>query len=304
MVLQYLDMETPQASSGKELTIGGNGLETLRTIDFRKNPMKTAYTKKDLVVVLICVLFLLMNLGAIGESGRRRSKETVCLSNLNQWGHIFSMYTNDNNGYFPRRTAASGRWIDVLANYYIDNEKVCVCPEAKKIANPDMIFGADWWGSTFVSWGKVPSWDSSGGRTAGVYGSYGINGYVYVPGSDPMYKPAGRFWETPAVAGASSIPLLLDCYFWCGWPNDNDTPPYYDGWQNRSDSNAVNRYCLNRHDGGINAVFLDFSVRKVGLKELWTLKWHQSFNTEGPWTIAGGVWQSDWPAWMENFKEY
>ncbi len=34
---------------------------------------------------------------------------------------------------------------------------------------------------------------------------------------------------------------------------------------------------------------MDWSVRKVGLKELYTLKWHKSFNTRGPWTQAGGV---------------
>jgi hypothetical protein len=51
-------------------------------------------------------------------------------------------------------------------------------------------------------------------------------------------------------------------------------------------------------------LFMDWSVRKVGLKELWTLKWHTLFDTEGPWTIAGGVWQSDWPEWMRNFKDF
>jgi len=266
--------------------------------------MKTAFTKKDLVVVLICALFLLMNLGAIGDSGRRRAKEMVCLSNLHQWGRIFSIYTNDNNGYFPRRTNFYGRWINVLINYYASTEKVCLCPQAKKIANTDMITGINWWGSTFVSWGKVPSW-SAEHLTGGIYGSYGINGYVYVPGNDPLYgKPASRFWRMPAVKGANNIPLFLDCYYWCGWPHETDIPPLYENWQDRSDANTMNRFCLNRHSGGINAVFLDLSTRKVGLKELWTLKWHRTFNTEGPWTLAGGVWPSDWPEWMRNFRDY
>jgi len=62
--------------------------------------------------------------------------------------------------------------------------------------------------------------------------------------------------------------------------------------------------CINRHDGGINAAFLDGSVRKVGLKELWTLKWKRQFNTAGPWTKAGGVQPEDWPQWMRGFKDY
>jgi len=45
-------------------------------------------------------------------------------------------------------------------------------------------------------------------------------------------------------------------------------------------------------------------VRKVGLKELWTLKWSKYFDTSGPWTKAGGVAPEDWPAWMRGFKDY
>jgi prepilin-type processing-associated H-X9-DG protein len=66
----------------------------------------------------------------------------------------------------------------------------------------------------------------------------------------------------------------------------------------------MRRVCFNRHDGFVNALFLDFSARKVGLKELWTLKWHRSYDTAGPWTLAGGVLPSDWPAWMRSFKDY
>jgi prepilin-type processing-associated H-X9-DG protein len=61
---------------------------------------------------------------------------------------------------------------------------------------------------------------------------------------------------------------------------------------------------MNRHDGGINALFLDWSVRKVGLKELWNLKWRKDWDTAGPWTKAGGVTPEAWPEWMRRFKDY
>jgi hypothetical protein len=64
------------------------------------------------------------------------------------------------------------------------------------------------------------------------------------------------------------------------------------------------RFCLNRHDGFVNGLFLDFSTRKIGLKELWTFKWHRQFDPQGPWTTAGGCQPSDWPAWMRRFKDY
>jgi hypothetical protein len=49
---------------------------------------------------------------------------------------------------------------------------------------------------------------------------------------------------------------------------------------------------------------LDWSVRKVGLKELWKFRWHRKYNINGPWTAGGGGRPSDWPEWMRNFKEY
>ncbi len=49
---------------------------------------------------------------------------------------------------------------------------------------------------------------------------------------------------------------------------------------------------------------MDFSVRKVGLKELWTLKWRREYNTCNEWTLCGGVEPNDWPEWMRGFKDY
>jgi hypothetical protein len=61
---------------------------------------------------------------------------------------------------------------------------------------------------------------------------------------------------------------------------------------------------MNRHIGHINGLFIDWSNRKIGLKELWTLKWHRQFDTAGLWTIAGNVQSGDWPQWMRSFKDY
>ena len=66
----------------------------------------------------------------------------------------------------------------------------------------------------------------------------------------------------------------------------------------------MGRFCIDRHDGFVNGTFLDSSTRKIGVKELWKLKWNRNFNTAGDWTTAGGVLPSDWPDWMRNFKDY
>jgi len=62
--------------------------------------------------------------------------------------------------------------------------------------------------------------------------------------------------------------------------------------------------CMNRHDGFVCGIFMDWSVRKVGVKELWSLKWHRQYDTCGVWTKAGGVQPDYWPAWMRRFKDY
>jgi hypothetical protein len=37
-------------------------------------------------------------------------------------------------------------------------------------------------------------------------------------------------------------------------------------------------FCIDRHGAGtINGAFFDSSVRKIGLKELWKLRWHRDW---------------------------
>jgi len=273
---------------------------------------RNGFTLIELLVVVAIIALLLAILMPALQRVRKQARGVICQANLRQWGTICKLYTDDNDGRFPERKSGSnayGRWMDSMREYYITTEDVRCCPVAHKIANPDMIQGKDWWGSRDLAWGKVPVWDAGGQRTIGYYGSYGINGFVYVPIGDAVYgKPAHRFWRTTNVKGGSKIPMFQDCYFWCGWPDHDDTPPLYDDHQKRPDADAMNRFCLNRHNGTINAVFVDYHAQPVGLKQLWTLKWSNDFNPVNPWTKAGGVRPEDWAnwgdGWMAKFKDY
>jgi prepilin-type processing-associated H-X9-DG protein len=98
--------------------------------------------------------------------------------------------------------------------------------------------------------------------------------------------------------GQSNVPLLLDasmptCSLW----SEKEPPPA----QDRPEFSG--QVCINRHNGTINVLFLDSSVRRLGLKGLWTLKWRRDFNTSGPWTKASGVKPEDWPKWMQGFPD-
>jgi hypothetical protein len=60
----------------------------------------------------------------------------------------------------------------------------------------------------------------------------------------------------------------------------------------------MNRFCINRHHQGINGIFLDYSARKIWLKQLWRVKWAKNFSITAPLPD----WQTVAP-WMAGFKD-
>lgn len=59
---------------------------------------KTTLTKTDIVIIPVCLIFLVINVGAISNSGRRRAKRAVCLTNLRQLTLAWTQFANDNDG--------------------------------------------------------------------------------------------------------------------------------------------------------------------------------------------------------------
>ncbi len=262
----------------------------------------SAFTLIELLVVIAIIALLLAILMPALNRVRKQARNVSCMSNLKQWGLIFKMYTDDNDHQFygAWSTGQQGHvWIGALRPYYKD-KNINFCPSATK---PNMDNGQR--GAAFEAYGVFPANDSRVGY-AGLAGSYGINDYV----GNPAYarNPGGvigdhsRYWVAPDVAGANSIPMFLDSTWLGGMPHHNNTPPTNDN--GTGGSGMMQRYCIDRHDGWNNSVMVDFTVRKVGLKELWTLKWHRQFDTAGPWTLAGGAMPDKWPEWMRNHKAY
>ena len=279
--------------------------------------MKTGFTKRDLLVTLACIVFLLISIAAVGPRGRRHAKEMLCLSNLCKWGAVFEAFAADNDGYFMKGWADwpglthRDMWPEALRPYYGNNHNLRCCPEA---IVPGTEIGGDQWGGygTFSAWGVFDGECGNASSawatvTACDYGSYGMNGWAYnaVRYSPPWGRPSRAWWRGPNATGADNIPLFLDCQWLEGWPEEYSDPPAYDGipW-GVAYPESMPCYCINRHRGCVNSAFLDFSARKVGLKELWTLKWHRDYDVNGPWTVAGGVQPGDWPEWMQEFEDY
>jgi prepilin-type processing-associated H-X9-DG protein len=269
--------------------------------------------RSDMVIVLVCMALVLMTLGSVGQTGRGRAKEVVCQANLHRWHGIFLDYIEDNDGSFFTGVTSSGYWWPIqLPQGYQDwkRNRAWLCPMAttpmmdeKGVYLPRS--------NVFSAWGvySTPTEMHYNGRTYamnpnGLAGSYSLNGYtlkitgVYEPGIS-----AKQGWQDLTdVPEPDRVPLFMDALRFDLWPLHGDAPAAVEdaAW---SSSNMA-RCCINRHDGAVNSLFVDGSVRKVGLKELWTLKWHRSFITAGPWTKAGGVQAENWPEWMRPFKDY
>jgi prepilin-type N-terminal cleavage/methylation domain-containing protein/prepilin-type processing-associated H-X9-DG protein len=237
-----------------------------------------------LVVIAIIVLLMALLLPTLQRVGRQ-AKAVACQANQHQWGLAFSMYTTDHNGKF---FGASG----LVIGYMYDTNDMLLCPMVMKHKErpDDPLALTD---LTSRTGGKFSAWTHAYPGKETIYGSYGINDFI----RDDCHE---YFWRTPSAKNIANTPVYLDCIEPCAGPLPHDAPPDYDD----SIGSRMSYFCINRHDGGINSLFMDWSVRKVGLKELWILKWHRKFDTSGPWTRAGGVQPEDWPEWMRNFKDY
>jgi len=155
------------------------------------------------------------------------------------------------------------------------------------------------WGRTFEAWEMT-----SPGRPFRT--SYGFNGWLFdhdfnasIPFRTRVRSLTGI--DIYSLKGKANIPVLLDSTMPYSKPLGVFLPPRRGG---TTSTLSMGSFCMNRHNEHINGLFLDWSVRKIGIKELWTLKWHLQFDTANAWTKAGGVLPEDWPYWMRGFKDY
>jgi prepilin-type N-terminal cleavage/methylation domain-containing protein/prepilin-type processing-associated H-X9-DG protein len=274
-----------------------------------------------LVVIAIIALLMAVLLPALGKA-REQAKMIACLANLKQWGIISLTYAEENNGNFwsggsNQYAVTQGYtgfwWIAQLKVKDQDwkQNKIWFCPSAKKpiINENGASTGAI---SHFSAWGiesqaslattltnlALPQLNKNG-----ISGSYGINGYCLNMNGSTV-NTGSQNWKTINVKGGEAIPLFLEAIRYDGWPTENDPAPADVSTAWNGTSGDMGRYALNRHRGYTDVLFLDGHARKVGVKELWTLKWHRTFNTAGKYTKAGKVKPSDWPDWIRGYPDY
>jgi len=264
----------------------------------RYRDLNRGFTLVELLVVIAIIALLMSIMMPALSKVRDQAKAVICQSNVRGWGQIALMFTGDNDGKFwdgwRSRDNPEGLWPRALEPYYGEDKDFRLCPSAKKLSTSGIGRG-----STNMAWdARKADWIGLDGEDD--YGSYGLNGWL--PCESAFTTPDGigvtgeEFWRTMNVRRANQIPMFMDAKWWKVYARNIDLPPRF---ENAESSSYMPFFCIPRHNKEeINGVFMDLSVRKVGLKELWTLRWNR---TQGePREL---FWEKAAP-WMAKFKDY
>ncbi len=256
--------------------------------------IRRAFTLIELLVVVAIIALLMSILMPSLQRAKKQARTVACLSTLKQWSYIWYMYTDDHGGKFNTGESAGGAaandWPIVLMPYYQDRGALTLCPAARlPMVSPGRFAFRAW------SWDQQ-GWSNLKQKETPDCGSYGQNEWLCDRQGDQYWRNRNN------IKKPDNVPLFFDCAYLDVFANANTGPPLSEG--DMTGFNEWTLVCMDRHSGYVNYLFADFSVRKVGLKELWSFKWNRTFNTANAWTRAGGVQPDDWPAWMRGFKEY
>jgi prepilin-type N-terminal cleavage/methylation domain-containing protein len=287
---------------------------------------KKGFTLIELLVVISIIALLVALLMPALNKAREQAKSSVCMTQLKQWGMIWAMYTDEYEGRFPDGVNtwqgvplgwARGKWIAVLRDEWQKHPELLTCPSAQERPDHDKNWGGP--KNTY----RMPLYHGMTERERELC-SYGVNCWVYSVTDTLQGRNEAWHWKrVESARGPQNIPLFADTMWRGGGPyyfsgnggiqyKRYEAPAFNGQWGNalHPKDTAVSggakyemkHFCIDRHHGGINMVFMDYSVRWTGLKALWGYKWHSNFNTQYiNDLIQQGSWV--WPEWMEKLPE-
>ena len=228
------------------------------------------FTLIELLVVVAIIGILASILLPTIQKARKKAHEAKCTNNLKQLSFCMGQYMTDHESHpmYNDGSWYSNFWYHKMLPYMANKTECMQCPSSKPSSG-------GWRGMymrNWIAWNNVNS-VNSGGQ---IQGSYGFNGWNH----PDMYAPNSWWFDkmyiSPDEGMPVKAPIFADCNWVDGWPQANNAPPStYRGGNNSS----MARFCLDRHQGGINVVFNDGHVEGVPLQDLWTLHWHKEWVT-------------------------
>ncbi len=269
---------------------------------------RKAFTLIELLVVIAIIAVLMGILMPALSKVKAQGRSAVCRANVRTWGMIWRMYSDEHDGKFSpgnRVGWARGDWVLSLRKYWKDKDQILLCPSAKKrlmtSSGSDQAYG-----------------DATHSYVQGGYQgeppeecSYGYNLWLFTLPSNVSQlqgRPASLHFRTMFAKNTSNVPLFLDSMWrgggpWYGQEDGRSTNPTFAGIRppDRNGhwigyNNEMMHFAIDRHSHGVNGAFLDGSVRHIGLKGLWKLKWHKRYNDNEGYT-------GEWPTWMAGFSD-
>ena len=271
------------------------------------------FTLIELLVVIAIIGMLMGVLLTALRAIREQTWTTICQARLRQWSVILRVYVDENDGkFFTGAVSRLGHlWPLQLTEELKDwkQNKLWFCPKATKPSRDEAgVPVPPAQRDFFTAWGidRGPPVGGLSFPENGISGSYGLNGYL-MPITGPVYDsgvPRTRDWRNyDQITQAGNVPTMVDALQYNLWPLSNNKPGDNEevAW---SSLPRMEKACIDRHNCSVNVSFADSSVRKVGLKELWKLRWYKRFDINGPMTLAGGVTRDDWPDWIRRCPDY
>ncbi|HIJ72278.1 MAG TPA: prepilin-type N-terminal cleavage/methylation domain-containing protein [Planctomycetes bacterium] len=241
---------------------------------------KRGFTLIELLVVIAVIAVLMSILMPALNRAKGLAYAAICMSNCRELGLGWQMYAEENEGSFVKEL----EWILPMYDYYQDPE-LLVCPSATRLLERPETFSI--WGNKDHAWyqyyseSELANYGITGADARalqGVKGSVAIN--MWITWNTDGGRDDELLWKTPYVKKADRAPLMADGARSGATPLPIDEPPEYDGqiyFSSPGDIHEIRNFCLNRHYGKVDVVFLDYHVESVDLKELWLLWWHRDW---------------------------
>ncbi len=283
------------------------------------------FTLIELLVVIAIIALLMSILMPSLSKVKDMTRTVICTSQMRSWSQIFYMYAEAYQGKFFNwgNSIAWRSWQTQLRDYYEDTPDILMCPSTGP--NKEGSFSA-----TNVS---VYEYTSKGAGSSNIdnyyvqipfqefpyYKSYGLNNWIQDP-PEPCRGCLGNdvagYWRNiNAAREPEEVPMFGGHQGAnAAWPHDYDIPPRVEAelpTGTATDSDQMWRFCMDRHNGYACYAMMDGSGTKLGLKQLWTMKWNKTFDQRNRYTLAHpdpddqtmALWNQDAP-WMKAYPVF